>query len=470
MSIQYDFIIIGGGAGGLVVASVASQLGLSVALIEKEPTLGGDCLHYGCVPSKTLIHSANLAAKMRHASNYGLSDTDPKVDIHKINAHIASVVAHIQQHDSTERFQDYGCDVFIGYAHFTGKDEIRVDDQRLSGKHFVIATGSETFVPPIKGLDQTAFLTNRELFSLDQLPPRLAVFGGGAIGVEMAQAFSRLGSQVTILQRNRHILAREDTGASEALKQILLDEGIDIRTSTDINEVCETAEGKRIICADGEELLVDEILVASGRRPVVNNLGLGDAGVDYSQSGIKVDAKQRTTQPHIYACGDCCGPYAFTHMAEYQAGIIISNAIFKIPKKADYRVVPRVIYSDPELAQVGLTEDEARQQGIKYKIAQFPFNGIDRALTDAESAGFIKLLTCRGKIVGATLLGQQAGELIHEIVLAMQANIPARQIAATIHAYPTRAQIHRRVVNSTYTQKLYGPVSRFIVKWLHRIF
>jgi pyruvate/2-oxoglutarate dehydrogenase complex dihydrolipoamide dehydrogenase (E3) component len=465
---QRDLVIIGGGAGGLVVASVAAQLGLRVTLIEKAPKLGGDCLHYGCIPSKTLIHTARIAHGMRYADGAGLTAVEPEVDMARVNARIRAVIDHIQQHDDPERFRDYGCEVIFGAARFVDAHSVEVDGRRIAGKRFVIATGSRPAVPAIPGLQEAGYLTNLDLFSLPDRPRRLAVLGGGPIGLEMGQAFARLGSQVTILQRNARLLPQEDPELADELATCLQQEGITVHTGIEVTRVTRHDTGIRIE-AGALSLEADQILVATGRRANVEDLGLEAAGVRCSQRGIEVDRRMRTSQKHIYACGDVCGPYAFTHMAEYQAGIVISNAVFRFPKKADYRIVPKVTFTDPELASVGLSEAQALQQGLDVTVLRFPFAQVDRALTEGETAGAIKLVVHKGKVLGATILGAQAGELLHEIVLAMQVGAKIGAISAAIHAYPTRAQIHRRVVNTYYGQKLFSPGTRRLVRWINRL-
>ena len=464
-----DLVIIGGGAGGLVVASVAAQLGLRVTLIEKQSRLGGDCLHTGCVPSKTLIHAAKVASLMRRGAEFGLQAVTPQVDLGRVNDHVQAVIDQIQLHDDPERFRAYGCEVLFGRAVFTGPHSVQVDDRVISGRRFVIATGSRPSAPPIDGLDRIDYLTNESLFSLRDLPQRLLVLGGGPIGLEMAQAFARLGSQVTVVERLPHLLPQEDRDIAEALRLKLEDEGLTIFTNTGVERIRQDGDTIRADCSGGESLVADRVLVAAGRQANVDGLGLDAAGVVYDKKGIGVDRRQRTSQQHIYACGDVCGPYPFTHMAEYQAGIVISNAVFRFPKKADYRVTPWVTYTDPELARVGLTVQQSEAQGIRATVLSFPFNGIDRALAEVEPHGLTKFVTHKSKIIGATILGPHAGELIHEIVLAMQAGVTLGEISATIHAYPTLAQIHRRTVNSGFSQRLFSPATRRLVKWINRL-
>ena len=295
------------------------------------------------------------------------------------------------------------------------------------------------------------------------------VLGGGPVGLEMAQAFARLGSDVTVVERLPHLLPQEDPEVADVLQAQLVSEGMVIHTSTTVDRVSRVAGEIRVECSRGLPFAADALLVAVGRHPVVEGLGLDAAGIDHDANGIKVDRRQRTSQKHIFACGDVCGPYALTHMAEYQAGIVISNAIFRVPKKTDYRVVPWVTYTDPELARVGLTEQQAREKGIEPDVLRFPFQNIDRALTDGQTVGLTKLVVHKGKILGAAILGPHAGELIHEIVLAMKTGAGISDISSTIHAYPTLAQVHRRTVNTWYARKLFSPGTRRLVKWVNRL-
>jgi pyruvate/2-oxoglutarate dehydrogenase complex dihydrolipoamide dehydrogenase (E3) component len=464
-----DLVIIGGGAGGLVVASVAAQLGLKVTLIEKQDRLGGDCLHDGCVPSKTLIHTARVAALMRRAGEFGLPACEPAVNLGRVADHVQAVIDRIQVHDDPERFRGYGCEVIFGPAEFIDAHKVRVNGGVIHGKRFVIATGSQPLIPPIEGLQEAGCLTNEDLFTLRELPARLVVLGGGPVGLEMAQAFARLGSAVTVVERLPHLLPQEDPEVADALQARLESEGLKILTSTRAARVVRDGENTQVTCTRGSALVTDRLLVAVGRRPIVSGLGLDAAGIEHDEQGIRVDRRQRTSQKHIYACGDVCGPYPFTHMAEYQAGIVISNAVFRLPKKTDYRVVPWVTYTDPELARVGLTEQQARDKGMNPAVLRFSFQDIDRAITDGETAGLAKLVVHKGRILGASLLGAHAGELVHEIVLAMKTGAGIGDISAAIHAYPTLSQIHRRTVNTWYGRKLFSPGTRRLVRWINRL-
>ncbi|MCC6611021.1 MAG: mercuric reductase [Burkholderiales bacterium] len=469
-----DLVVVGGGAAGLVVASGAAQLGLEVTLVEKEAQLGGDCLHYGCVPSKSLIHAAKVASLQRRGAEFGLAALDAKVDLGLVNGYVQRVIARIQKHDDPERFRSYGCEVLFGAPRFVDPHTLDIDGTTLRAKRFVIATGSRPAVPPIDGLAEAAYLTNLDVFSLDRLPARLVVLGGGPVGLELAQALARLGSRVTIVEMADALLPREDPEVTARLRARLEAEGIAIHTATGAQRVRASGSAKVVECRrrlDGQNVTIeaDAILVAAGRRPNVEGLGLEAAGVAYSERGIGVDRRLRTSAKHVYACGDVCGPYPFTHMAEYQAGIVIANAVFRLPKRADYRVVPWVTFTDPELARVGLTEREAVAQGLAPAVLRLPFRDVDRALTESETDGLVKLVVHKGRMLGASILGPRAGELLPEIVLAMKVGAKIGSISGAIHAYPTLAQALRRAVNTYYGPKLFSPATRRLVKWMQRV-
>ncbi|HUO81738.1 MAG TPA: FAD-dependent oxidoreductase [Gammaproteobacteria bacterium] len=464
---RQDLIVIGGGVGGLVVTSVAAQLGLKVTLIEKTGRLGGDCLHYGCVPSKTLIMSARVASLMRRGAEFGLGSHAPDVNLRRVMAHVAEVIGDIQKHDSPERFEAYGARVMFGAPRFIDAHRVEVEGETLRGRRFVVATGSRPDVPPIAGLAEAGFLTNETVFDLESLPARLLVLGGGPVGVELGQAFARLGSAVVIAEAGDRLLPAEDPEVGAELASLLRAEGIEVHTGLEVASV--EREGEAAVLRCGSRVLRgDALLVATGRRPHVEGLGLEAAGVDYDdRKGIRVDPRLRTSQKHIYACGDVCGPFPFTHMAEYQAGIVLSNAVFRWPKKADYSVVPRVTYSDPEVARVGRNEAEARDGGIDFETLRFDFADIDRAKTAVERKGFAKLLVSRRRIIGATVIGPHAGELLAELVLAMHARVRIGSISGAIHAYPTLAEITRRAVNLHYARKLFSPWTRRLVRFIN---
>lgn len=469
MNGKRDLVIIGGGPGGLVVASVAAQLGLKVTLIEQSGQLGGDCLHSGCVPSKTLIDTARSVHATRIGVQSGLLSAMPEVDFGKAIERIERVVQRIQQHDDPERFRGYGCDVRFGKAAFVSPREVAVDEEIVTARRFVIATGSRPAIPPVFGLEQAGFDTNETIFRRRVLPDHLAVIGGGPVGVELAQAFARLGSRVTIVELAERLLGVAEPAASAVLQQALEREGISVHTGAELATVRRDGDSRQLQLADKQTIECDRILVAGGRLPVVHGLGLEEAGVEFSNRGIQVDRRLRTTQKHIYAVGDVCGPYRFTHMAEYQAGIALANIAFRVPRKADYRVVPWAVYTDPEVAAVGLTQAEADAQGIKYEVAHFPMDDVDRAMTDNAATGFASILVRRERVLGATLVGAHAGELIHELALAMQVNARVSAITELIHAYPTYAQIHRRALNSRRAHLLQSRKLRMLVWLLNRL-
>ena len=469
MTRKQDVVVIGGGPGGLVIASVAGQLGLRVTLIEKSEHLGGDCLHSGCVPSKTLIHTARLAHRMRQAARFGLPACDPEIDINRVLDRVDSVIAHIQQYDDPERFRGYGCDVRFGAARFLHPHEITVNEEIIRAKRFVIATGSQPVVPPIPGIAEVGYDTNETIFKRRELPPRLAVIGGGPVGLELAQAFARLGSRVTIVEAADRVLPMADSEVSAVLRQTLEGEGITLHLSCQVTNARRDGDSRQLFLTNGASVECERILVAAGRRPAVFGLGLDEAGVEHNARAVVVDARLRTSQPHIYAIGDVCGPYQFTHMAEYQAGIVLASLLFRVPRKVDYRVIPSVTYTDPEAAQVGLTEQEAQAQGLRYEVARFPVNEIDRAITDGVDEGFLKILIARGRVAGASLVGAHAGELIHELALAMQVKAKAGNISRLIHAYPTFSQIHRRAINAHYAPRLYSGKARLLARLINRL-
>lgn len=462
----YDIAVIGGGAGGLVVASVAAQLGLKVALVEKEQQLGGDCLHYGCVPSKSLLRSAQVAHMVKHAGDYGISASHASTDMKQVNTYIRNAVNTIQQHDSHERFSEIGCDIYTGGAQFVNMHCIRVDDVELRAKRFVIASGSSAWIPEIDGIRSAGYLTNEDMFSLESLPGHLLILGAGPVGVEMAQAYARLGSRVTLIEQAQRILPRFDPDISQTLKRQFESDGISIVHGV-VNRVQQQGNHRTVMLDDGCELSGDQLLVAIGRRPVVNELKLEKAGVEYSEKGIVVNARMQTSRRHIFACGDVTGLMPFTHVAEQQAGVVIANAIFRIPKRMSYRVIPAVVYTEPECAQVGMSLDQA-EQDASVSIIQFDMQQLDRAITDNTTQGFLKLVVRKGKIAGAHAIGHHAGEIIHELALAIQENMKLSKITTLVHAYPSYSQLNRRTASQYYRDSLFSPVSKKLVQLLSR--
>ena len=463
---KYDIAVIGGGAGGLVVASVAAQLGLDVALVEKQRELGGDCLHYGCVPSKALLRAAHVAQTVRHAGDFGIDSATPHTNLDKVNAYIDRAVKTIQQHDSHERFRQLGCDLFEGSARFLGRDSIRAGDIEIRAKRFVIATGSSAWVPAIDGIDRVDYLTNEGMFSLDSLPEHLLVMGAGPVGVEMAQAYAQLGSRVTLVEQAQQILPNFDKDIASTLKQQFLSDRVDI-VHGKVAGVRQSGSDRTIILDDGRELHGDQLLVAVGRRPVVDDLDLDKAGVDYGTKGIQVNARMQTGNRRIYACGDVTGLMPYTHVAEQQAGVVIANICFRIPKRMDYRVVPSVVYTSPECAQVGASTVEALHDATA-SVVQFDMKQLDRAIVDGSDLGFLKLVVRRGRLAGAHAIGPHAGEIIHELALAIQRNMKLSSITTLVHAYPAYAQINRRAASQYYKDRLFSVKTRKLVQRLNR--
>jgi pyruvate/2-oxoglutarate dehydrogenase complex dihydrolipoamide dehydrogenase (E3) component len=461
-----DLVVIGGGAGGLVVASVAGQLGLKVTLIEKQPLLGGDCLHYGCVPSKALLKSAHVAHAMRTAADVGLGNHEPAINLSEVNASIQQVIDTIQVHDSHDRFESYGIEIITGEAVFTDAHTVEVLGKRFTSKRFVVATGSSAWIPPTDGLENIEYLTNEDMFSLKQSPKKLLILGAGPIGVEIAQAYSRLGSKVVLIEMASRILPRSDQEISAALTDVLVAEGIEIICGQSAKKITQQDNIKTIILDDGQTVSGDQLLVAVGRRAVVNGLGLENAGVKYTERGIDVNSKMQTSQRHIYACGDVTGLYPLTHVAEQQAGVVIANCIFRVPKKMSYKVVPTVVYTEPECAEVGISEEEAKD--ASFDVVRFEMKDLDRAVAERSTAGFAKLIVKKGRLVGAQIIGNHAGETIHELVLAIQHKMKLSDITGLIHAYPSYAQVNRRVAGQYFKDKLFSEKTKKVVRWLNR--
>jgi pyruvate/2-oxoglutarate dehydrogenase complex dihydrolipoamide dehydrogenase (E3) component len=467
---EFDLCIIGGGSGGLVAAAGGATLGAKVALVEKH-ALGGDCLHYGCVPSKALLHSAKVAHTMRTANAAGIEAYSPAISIGTVMQRVASVIRTIEPNDSPQRFRGMGVDVIFGTGMFTDPCTFSVNDRALTAKNFVLATGSRPAIPPIEGLDTIPYLTNETVFSLNEDVPSLIVLGAGPIGLEMAQAFARLGSTVFVVQRGQQPLPKEDADITAAVVQQLRQEGVHFYTGHTPVRV-EGAAGNlhlHLKTSDGTEktLHATHLLVATGRRSNVENLGLEAAGVQLDKGRLLLDKRLRTTNKHIYACGDITDSYQFTHMAEHQAGVVLRNTLFHLPAKVAERGIPWCTFTDPEVARVGLSETEAKDRGVAHKVYSFPFKDMDRAITDADTAGFAKIITdLKGKLLGATLVGPHAGELIHEYVLALSKNMKAADLSNVIHIYPTLAQINRRVADVRRKQGL----TPGTLKWIKRIF
>ena len=474
MAVLRDLVVIGGGAGGLVVASVAAQLGLDVVLINKEEAMGGDCLHYGCVPSKALLKSASVAHVVREASRWGIHSEPPEIDIQAVNQAIKNAIDTIQVHDSRERFEALGCEVITGEARFCGQSQVEVGAAKISAKHFVVATGSSAWIPPIKGLHEVGYLSNEDMFSLPTLPNSMIILGGGPVGVEMAQAYSRLGTEVTIVELAARLLPRMDQKLSDILADVLVSEGVTLELDNEVIAVSESDDAehvvkKQVTLKDGRLLSAEALLVAIGRRPVVDSLNLAQAGIDFTAHGIKVNRKMQTSNRKVFACGDVTGEMPLTHVAELQAGIVIANMIFKLPKKINYDVIPAVVYSEPEVAQVGISVEQCDALA-KGEVYQFEVAQLDRAVTDNNKAGIAKILTDNGRIVGAHIIAPHAGELIHELALAIQNRMKVSKLTSLVHAYPSYSQLNKRLAGQYYKDRLFSPFTKKMVAILNRIF
>jgi pyruvate/2-oxoglutarate dehydrogenase complex dihydrolipoamide dehydrogenase (E3) component len=475
--LEPDICVIGAGSGGLSVAAAAAAFGVPVVLIERGK-MGGDCLNYGCVPSKALIAAGKHAKAIAEAARFGVSAGPPAVDFAAVHAHVHGVIAGIAPTDSLARFTGLGVRVLKGHARFTGPRTVVVEDEpaaEIKARRFVIATGSSPVVPPIPGLAETPYLTNETIFDLTELPQRLLVIGGGAIGLELAQAFQRLGSAVTVIDAATP-LGRNDPECAAIVLAALRREGVAIRAGDKVAAVQPPRAaggeiGLVLKTERGEETITGtHLLVAVGRKPNVEDLGLDRAGIAVGRGGIEVDKGLRTTNRRVYVVGDAAGGRQFTHVANYHAGLVIRNALFRLPVRVDERAIPTVTFSDPELAQVGLTEAEARQQGLAFNVLRWPYHENDRARAERETAGHIKaIVTRRGRIVGAAIVGAQAGELIATWALAISEKLTIRAFAELTVAYPTLAEIGKRAAISSYSRSLTNPLLRRIISWLRRL-
>ncbi len=452
MSVEYDLVVIGGGSAGLVAASAGAQINAKVALVEKA-LLGGDCLHYGCVPSKSMIHAAQIAYNVKTASRFGIYTSEPKINLQEALGHVHAVIDTIQAHDSTERFEKLGVDVIYGKGRFVDEKTFEVNGRQLRARAFLVATGSRPSDLPVEGLKEAGYLTNEQVFSIKDRPDTLAVIGAGPIGCELGQSFSRLGSKVTLIASRDVIMPKEDPEAAAVVQSQMAAEGVQILTNTRAQSV-KVVDGKKHVFTGKETIVVDEILVAAGRSPNVEALNLEAAGVEYDKQGIKVDDKLRTSNKRIYAAGDIIGGYQFTHVAGYEAGVAMQNALVFPTKKADYRVIPWATFTEPELARVGLTENQARDRyGDDIYVLKQGFNGVDRALAESAGYGFAKFITKgNGEILGAHIVGPHAGELIHEAVLAMANNLKVSALQC-IHVYPTLSEISPKTALQLTKQK-----------------
>lgn len=471
----YDLVVIGAGTAGLVVAAGAAglQLGLKVALIEKH-LMGGDCLNVGCVPSKCLIRSARVVGELWRAQEYGVSIPQGiEVNFPAVMERMRRLRSGISHHDSAQRFQSLGIDVFLGNGQFIQSNAIEVNGQRLRFKKAVIATGARAVRPPIEGIETVGYLTNETVFSLTERPQRLAVIGGGPIGCELAQAFHRLGSEVILLHQGSHLLNKEDADAAEVVQSAFLQEGIQLVLSSQLQRAESMPEGKKLYFSSpggARTVVVNEILAGAGRAPNVEGLNLEIVGVDYDpKKGVVVNDYLQTTNPNVYAAGDICMNWKFTHAADAAARIVIKNILFSPfgwgKSKLSSLVMPWVTYTDPEIAHVGLYEHEAQAQGFSVNTLKIPFSTVDRAIADGDESGFLKIHHKKGsdQILGATIVAPHAGEMISEITTAIVHKIGLSKLSSVIHPYPTQAEaikkaadLYRRTLLTPRTKKLLG--------------
>jgi pyruvate/2-oxoglutarate dehydrogenase complex dihydrolipoamide dehydrogenase (E3) component len=467
----YNLVVIGGGTAGLVTAAGSAGLGARVALIERRK-MGGDCLNFGCVPSKALISSARLLHRMRHAEPWGIKSREPEFEFAQVFAQMRARRAEIAPLDSQERFESLGVDVFPEEATFLSPNELEVGGKKLRAANFVIATGSRAAVPPVIATSRVRYFTNETVFDeLKEKPQHLLMIGGGPIGCEMSQMFRRLGVEVTLLENAPRLLRKEDPRVSDFVRATLEGEGIEVLTGVAIEEAEEKSGRITLRCGD-RNVHGDTVFVCAGRQPNVENLNLQAAGVQFTKKGVTVDDHLRTTQPHIYAIGDVVGQLQFTHVADYHARIAIRNTLVPfafLGEKVDYSAVPWCTYLDPEVATVGLTETAAKERGIDYELIEQDMKEVDRAVLERSEEGFARVLVRQGsdEVIGATIVGSHAGELIQEFVLAIKQGFGLKQIATTVYAYPTLASLILKSAER-FNKKRLTPRARRITGWLYR--
>ena len=486
-AIDCDLCVIGAGAAGLSVAAGASQMGARTVLIERG-SMGGDCLNVGCVPSKALLAAAHAAQSVRTADRYGVQTDPPRPDFAAVNDHVHRTIARIAPMDSVERFQALGVTVLQGHARFTDPRRVAVDmtasamatgaadTPTVTARRFVIATGSQPAIPPIAGLAEAPYLTNETVFQLRDAPDHLIILGAGPIGCELAQAHRQLGCAVTLIDRDR-LLPREDAELAAVVRDRLAADGVEMREHTGVDRI-DQADGRVVVTVrsadgattDSRSIAGSHLLVAAGRKPVVDGLDLDKAGIIHGAAGIAVDGRLRTSNRRVFAMSDVTGGPQFTHLASYHAGVVIKNALFRLPSKAAPSALPRVTYTAPELAQTGLTESEARAQGTAIRILRWAFHENDRAQTEAETNGLIKaVVTPRGRVLGAGIAGHGAGELISLWTMAIANKLKIGAIANLVVPYPTLSEVSKRAAGQFYVPTLFSERTRRIVRFLQRI-
>ncbi len=472
---DFDIGILGGGAAGLTAALGAAKFGAKPLLIEKEKVLGGDCLHFGCVPSKTLIRTAHVYHMMKNSEKYGLPGVELKpVDYKDVAKRIQSVISIIQKHDSEERFCKLGVKVEFGDARFTDEHSVQIGGKTYSAKKWVIATGSSPAIPLIEGIDKTPYITNKEIFSLDSLPKSMITIGAGPIAIEMAQSFSRLGTKVTVVQRSNQILSKEDRDMADQLMNVMISEGVTFHLNSSILNTRDLGKEKEVNIKNSEgktiSLKAEKILVALGRQANLEGLGLEKISLDFDKKGIKVDSRLRTKHSHIFAAGDVTGTYQFTHAAGYEGGIALSNAVLRLPRKTDYTYLPWCTYTDPELASIGINEKSAQAAGIEYSVWTEEFKANDRSLAEGEEIGKLKMLLDRKeRPIGVQILGPQAGELLNEWVAVMNGGIKLSKLAGAVHPYPTLGEINKKVVGTFFSEKIFSEKVKKLLKFFFRL-
>ena len=465
--IETDICVIGAGSGGLSVAAGAVQMGARTVLIEAGE-MGGDCLNTGCVPSKALIAAAKAAEAQRRGFR-GVAAVEPQVDFNAVKDHVAAVIAQIAPVDSQDRFEGLGCTVIRAFARFTGPCEVQAGDTLIRARRFVIATGSRPMVPAIQGIDTVPYLTNETIFDLRDRPGHLIIIGGGPIGVEMAQAHRRLGCEVTVVEAAK-VLGREDPELATVVIEALRAEGVAFVEGQPVVRLAEAAGAVEITLGDGRQIAGSHLLMAVGRKVALEGMNLEAAGVSYTTKGVTVDARLRSSNRRVYAVGDAAGGPQFTHVAGWHAGIVVRQAVLGLPAKADPRALPRVTYTDPELAQVGMTEDEARAaHGAALTVVRADFAHNDRAQTEDTAKGTAKVMVVRGRPVGASIVGPQAGELIGLWALALSARLKMSAIAGMIAPYPTLGEVSKRAASAYFSPKLFSnPTLKRLVRFVQR--
>ncbi|MEE2995780.1 MAG: FAD-dependent oxidoreductase [Pseudomonadota bacterium] len=466
-----DICVIGGGSGGLTLAAGASQLGAEVVLVEGG-RMGGDCLNYGCIPSKSLIAAANAANTMRSSGRFGIDACEPNINFRNVHNHVQSVIAAIAPNDSVERFGGLGVKVIEAQGRFIGTTTVQAGDTTVKAKRIVVSTGSYPEVPPIPGLDAVPYLTTETIFGRTEEPSKLMIIGGGNTGIELAQAHRRLGCEVTILDIAK-TLNNDDPELTEVVRMQMRREGVVIREEIEILSVERDGEGIVVNIRDNEteeRVAGTDLLVAAGRLPCLAGLNLEAAGIEYTRRGIKVDERLRTSNKKVFAIGDAAGSFQFTHVAGYHAGVVIRNALFRLPTKVDYSALSWVTYTDPELAHVGMTEKQAREQYGEIRVLRHAFSENDRAQVERNTDGFAKIITtAKGVVVGASIVGPSAGELIQPWILAIQNKTKIGAIARLIIPYPTLGEVNKRAAGSFYTPRLFSEQTKKIIRFLLKL-